>query len=232
MYESFKRLLDIIISTILLLLTFPLIVISMIMVWAGSTGSPLYRQRRLGHLGRIIAIYKIRTMYEGSERDSGAVWSLRGDPRITPIGRILRAIHIDELPQLINVLRGEMSLIGPRPERPEIVTWLEGTFPKYRDRLRIRPGLSGLAQVLQSPDTGLHSVGRKLSYDLFYIDNIGISLDLRIIAATILHILHLPARLIARLCCLPVNPASAGDESAETCERVTVSPQAHPFCVN
>jgi lipopolysaccharide/colanic/teichoic acid biosynthesis glycosyltransferase len=232
MYEYFKRLVEIIISIILLFLTFPLIVISMIMVWAGSNGSPLYRQRRLGHLGRIIAIYKIRTMYEGSERDSGPVWSPRGDPRVTPIGRILRASHVDELPQLINVLQGEMSLIGPRPERPEIVNWLESVFPKYRDRLRIRPGLSGLAQVLQGPDTGLHTVGRKLSYDLFYIENIGISLDLRIIAATILHVLHLPARLIGRLCYLPLNPASAGDESTEACERIAVSPQAHPFCAN
>jgi lipopolysaccharide/colanic/teichoic acid biosynthesis glycosyltransferase len=232
MYESIKRLLDIVISAILLLLTFPLIAISMVMVCAGSTGPPLYRQRRLGHLGRIIDIYKIRTMYVGSERDSGPVWSLRGDPRITPIGRILRASHIDELPQLINVLRGEMSLIGPRPERPEIVGWLEGVFPKYRDRLRIRPGLSGLSQVLQGPDTGLQTVGRKLGYDLFYIENVGLSLDLRIIAATFLHVLHLPARLIARLCCLPASPAPMEDESAEACDRIAVSPQAHPYCAN
>jgi lipopolysaccharide/colanic/teichoic acid biosynthesis glycosyltransferase len=232
MYAYLKRLLDVIGSLILLVLTSPLILIAMIIVWAGSNGSPLYSQRRLGHLGGIIAIYKIRTMYEESERESGPVWSRRGDPRITPIGRILRASHIDELPQLINVLRGEMSLIGPRPERPEIVTWLEGVFPRYRDRLRIRPGLSGLAQVFQGPDTGLHTVGRKLHYDMFYIENVGVSLDLRIIAATILHILHLPARLIARLCCLPESLASPGDESVEPCERITVSPQAHPFCVN
>ena len=108
-------------------------------------------------------------MYQDSERHSGATWCLPGDPRVTPVGRVLRFTHLDELPQLINVLLGEMSLVGPRPERPEFLPKLERALPDYRRRLAVRPGVTGLAQVQQPPDTDLLSVRRKLNYDLYYV---------------------------------------------------------------
>jgi lipopolysaccharide/colanic/teichoic acid biosynthesis glycosyltransferase len=232
-YDNVKRVLDLTISLILLVVASPLILILMLSVWTGSKGSPLYSQRRLGHRGKTITIYKIRTMYQDSERDSGPVWSGRGDPRVTPIGRLLRASHVDELPQLINILRGEMSLIGPRPERPEIAARLEKIFPGYGDRLRTRPGLTGLAQVLQGPDVDLQSVNLKLGYDLFYLENAGFSLDIRICVATVLHVLHVPAPWIARICILPLGEAAVGDEpSVPLGERIALTSQAHPFTVN
>ena len=111
-------------------------------------------------------------MYHDCERLTGARWSTPGDNRVTWIGKILRATHIDELPQLFNILRGEMSLVGPRPERPEIVVGLELAIPCYRDRLQVRPGVTGLAQVQLPPDTDLESVRRKVAYDLYYIERL------------------------------------------------------------
>jgi lipopolysaccharide/colanic/teichoic acid biosynthesis glycosyltransferase len=134
-------------------------------------------------------------MYHNCERDSGVQWSSKGDPRITPIGRFLRATHIDELPQLINVLLGDMSLVGPRPERPEIVPSLERVIPNYRDRLQVRPGVTGLAQVQLPADTDFDSVRRKLLYDLYYIENLGPWLDLRLILCTAMKMLGIPFRM-------------------------------------
>jgi lipopolysaccharide/colanic/teichoic acid biosynthesis glycosyltransferase len=126
-----------------------------------------------------------------------------GDPRITPVGWFLRRTHIDELPQLWNVLRGEMSLVGPRPERPEFVPRLEETIANYSDRLLIKPGLTGLAQVQLPPDTDLASVQRKLAYDLHYVQNLSFWLEARIYVATALHLVAIPFRVIRRLCALP-----------------------------
>jgi lipopolysaccharide/colanic/teichoic acid biosynthesis glycosyltransferase len=131
-------------------------------------------------------------MYHQCERLSGAQWSGRGDPRVTPLGWLLRATHIDELPQLWNVLRGDMSLIGPRPERPEFLPQLEKALPRYRERLLVRPGLTGLAQVRLPPDSNLDSVRRKLAHDLYYVDQVGFWLDLRILFSTLLHVLKVP----------------------------------------
>jgi lipopolysaccharide/colanic/teichoic acid biosynthesis glycosyltransferase len=231
-YEHSKRILDFALSLILLVVTSPLILTSLLVVWLGSKGSPLYSQRRMGHQGRIITIYKIRTMYEDSERNCGPVWSGPGDPRVTPVGRILRSSHVDELPQLVNVLRGEMSLIGPRPERPEIVTQLEGVFPRYRDRLRVRPGLTGLAQVLQAPDTDLHSVNRKLNYDLFYMDHAGFWFDVRIALATLFHVMHVPVGCTARICHLRADALPIRDEPSAVGERIVVGSQVQPYYVN
>jgi lipopolysaccharide/colanic/teichoic acid biosynthesis glycosyltransferase len=122
-----------------------------------------------------------------------------GDTRVTPIGRLLRRAHIDELPQLINVIRGEMSFIGPRPERPEIAAQLDRVFPDYRERLARRPGLTGLAQVLLPPDTTLDAVGMKLCYDRYYVRHAGFWLDLRIVLATPFHLLGFRTRWIARV---------------------------------
>src|ERR1043165_8088430 len=165
-YELVKTLTDFGLAALLLVLTSPLVLLAAIAVKLTSTGPIFYSQTRVGRKGRPYAIYKIRTMYHNCEWQSGVCWSTKGDPRITPIGRFLRVTHIDELPQLWNVLRGEMSLVGPRPERPEFVPGLEKAIPHYRKRLSLRPGVTGLAQIQLPPDTDLDSVRIKLAYDL------------------------------------------------------------------
>ena len=172
-----------------------------------SPGRAIYTQSRLGRGEREYTIYKLRTMYHNCEDASGVRWATRGDPRITPVGRILRATHIDELPQLWNILRGDMRLIGPRPERPEIVTVLAARIPGYLNRLAIRPGVTGLAQVLLPADTGIESVRRKLTLDRAYIQHRGWWMDLRILVGTGFHVLKVPAGLIARCLALPMPPA-------------------------
>ena len=152
-----------------------------------SPGGAFYRQKRVGRNGRTFYMIKLRTMVANCEERTGAVWSTPGDPRVTPIGRLLRDTHLDELPQLLNVLRGEMCIIGPRPERPEIVPQLAATIPNYLDRLAIRPGLTGLAQVQLPPDVSEVDVRRKLAYDRFYIEHASLVLDLRIVLSTCLY---------------------------------------------
>jgi lipopolysaccharide/colanic/teichoic acid biosynthesis glycosyltransferase len=198
-YAAIKPFLELPLALAMLLVSVPIIVISMILVRLTSKGSPIYTQKRLGQGGRTITIYKIRTMYQDSERNTGAIWSLPGDPRVTPVGRLLRWAHIDELPQLVNIVRGEMSLIGPRPERPEIVAEIERELPHYRQRLRVRPGLTGLAQVQQPPDTDLDCVRRKLSFDLYYVDRMSPGLDVRTLLATVLYLARVPSDVIARI---------------------------------
>jgi lipopolysaccharide/colanic/teichoic acid biosynthesis glycosyltransferase len=211
-YESIKPLLDFVVALVLFLLSSPLILILMVLVRLNSRGPSIYTQKRLGLGGRVFTIYKIRTMYLDSERD-GPTWSVPGDPRITPVGRILRWCHLDELPQLINVLMGEMSLVGPRPERPELVEKLEPDLPDYRIRLAVRPGVTGLAQVQQPPDTDVSSVRRKLNYDLYYVAWMGPWLDFRVIAATVLKCAGIPFGWIGRIALLPDPNARFDRES-------------------
>jgi lipopolysaccharide/colanic/teichoic acid biosynthesis glycosyltransferase len=185
-YESIKPFLDFPLAALMLLVTAPIILVAMLLVKLTSRGRAIYTQQRLGQGGRTITIYKIRTMYQDSERDTGPVWSLPGDPRVTPVGRFLRGAHLDELPQLVNILRGEMSLVGPRPERPELVAQIERALPRYRQRLTVRPGLTGLAQVRQDPDIDLFTVRRKLNFDLYYVERMSFWLDLRVLLGTVL----------------------------------------------
>ncbi len=199
-------------TAMLLVLASPIILAAMTLVRATSKGPVIYAQKRLGKGGRCFTIYKIRSMYVESE-PNGPRWCIPGDRRVTPVGRFLRATHIDELPQLLNILWGDMSLIGPRPERPEIVAELEKAIPDYPRRLEVLPGLTGLAQVLQSPDTDLDSVRTKLFYDLHYIENAGWWLDARILAATLLHVLSVPRPMIAGLLGLRQDPGT-GDQSS------------------
>jgi lipopolysaccharide/colanic/teichoic acid biosynthesis glycosyltransferase len=188
-YASLKVLFDYLVASVLLVLTSPLILASMALVRLTSRGPAIYRQTRLGRDGQPFMIYKIRSMVHDCERESGPCWAKAGDSRITPVGAFLRRTHLDELPQLWNVLRGEMSLVGPRPERPEFVSQLERALPNYRDRVRIRPGITGLAQVQLPADSDLESVRRKLACDLLYIDRMSPTLDLRILAATLTKVL-------------------------------------------
>jgi lipopolysaccharide/colanic/teichoic acid biosynthesis glycosyltransferase len=145
------------------------------------------RQRNL--FGKPFFIYKFRTMADGAERRSGAVWAIEDDPRITNVGRWLRIYHIDEIPQFWNILRGEMSLVGPRPERPEIISKLIAVMPEYRRRLYAKPGLTGLAQICLGYDSCLEDVKRKIQLDLLYISNPSLRLYLRILIQTVNKIL-------------------------------------------
>jgi lipopolysaccharide/colanic/teichoic acid biosynthesis glycosyltransferase len=210
-YEVIKPYLDRALALVILLITLPIILLAIVLVKVNSRGRAIYTQKRVGSRGQVFTIYKIRTMYDDSERTSGPRWSAPGDPRVTFIGRLLRWSHVDELPQLINILMGQMSLVGPRPERPEFVDQLERALPDYRRRLLVRPGLTGLAQVQQSPDTDLFSVRRKLNYDLYYVDRLNPWLDFRLIIGTVLKCMGCPFVWIGRILQLPdPNPCQLG----------------------
>jgi lipopolysaccharide/colanic/teichoic acid biosynthesis glycosyltransferase len=183
---------DFAVAAAVAVLTVPVMLACVLLVRLTSRGPAIYTQSRVGQGGRVFTLYKIRTMYHDCERQSGPRWSTPGDTRITPVGRVLRKLHLDELPQLWNVLRGDMSLIGPRPERPEFVPQLERAIPHYRDRLLVRPGVTGLAQVQLPADTDLDSVRRKLAYDLYYIRTFGLWLDIRLMLSTGLHMFGVP----------------------------------------
>jgi lipopolysaccharide/colanic/teichoic acid biosynthesis glycosyltransferase len=177
----------------------------MFLVKVTSRGSALYCQTRVGRHGKPFTIFKIRTMVHECESLTGACWATPGDARATPVGRWLRKTHIDELPQLWNVLRGDMSLVGPRPERPEFVPHLEKAIPHYRGRLLVRPGVTGLAQVQLPPDTDLGSVRSKLAYDLHYVQNLSIWFDIRICWATVLKMVGVPFRSIRWIFAFPTR---------------------------
>jgi lipopolysaccharide/colanic/teichoic acid biosynthesis glycosyltransferase len=196
-----------VLAAVLLVLSAPVLAVVAVLVKLSSRGPVIYSQTRLGQGGRHFRIYKFRTMWHNCERVSGACWSAPGDPRVTGVGRFLRWSHLDELPQLWNVLHGDMSLVGPRPERPEFLPQLEHALPHYRRRLQVRPGVTGLAQVQLAADTDLSSVRRKLAYDLYYIEHSGIGLDLRLIACTGLAAAGLPYRWLQALLRIP-GPAA------------------------
>lgn len=202
-YGKIKGGMDCLLALTILALSSPVILLAFLAVKLTSRGPVLYSQVRVGRGGRQFTIYKIRSMVADCEKQSGAQWSTPGDARITPLGRFLRKTHIDELPQLWNVLRGDMSLIGPRPERPEFIPSLEQALPRYRERLSVRPGLSGLAQVQLPPDSNLESVRRKLAHDLMYVENFGFWMDMRILISTGLHCLGVPYAFSAKALALP-----------------------------
>jgi len=212
-YESIKPWLDFALALVAFLVTGPIMVLFMVLMRLNSHGPWIYSQKRLGLGGKVFTMYKIRTMYQDSERHCGAIWCVPRDPRVTPVGRLLRWSHVDELPQLINVLKGEMSLVGPRPERPEFLDQLERALPNYRQRLAVRPGLTGLAQVQQPPDTDLSSVHRKLNYDLCYVERMSFWLDARVMVGTVLKCLGVPFVWIGRILQLPDPNAHPGCES-------------------
>jgi len=189
--ERSKAIVDFFLGGILFLLALPAILVCMLLVRLSSRGPSLYTQTRMGQDGQIFTLFKIRTMYHNCEDKTGPRWSLPGDTRITPCGRIMRKLHLDELPQLWNVLRGDMSLIGPRPERPEIVARLRQSVPGYHRRHAVKPGITGFAQINLPPDTCIRSVKNKVAYDLFYIRHRCIKLELYIFIATCLKLLGL-----------------------------------------
>ncbi|MCP9805821.1 exopolysaccharide biosynthesis polyprenyl glycosylphosphotransferase [Cyanobium sp. T1B-Tous] len=191
--QQLKRFADVVISVLLLLITSPILALAALMIRAQDGGAVIYRQQRSGLLGQPFAVLKLRTMVPQAETGS-ALWATEQDHRITPIGQWLRRTRLDELPQLINVLRGEMSLIGPRPERPELEGQLEAEIPNYRLRHWVRPGLSGWAQVNMPYTSSVEDSELKLSYDLYYLRNAGLWLDLLILAKTIKIVLKAAGR--------------------------------------
>ena len=206
-YDAVKAVGEFALAAGLLVLVAPVMLLTALAVKLTSPGPVFYSQTRLGKGGRPFTLYKIRSMTHNCEKDSGARWSTPGDSRLTPLGAILRRTHLDELPQLWNVLRGDMSLVGPRPERPEFIPALERAVPHYRDRMAVRPGVTGLAQVQLPPDTDLGSVRRKLAYDLYYIRYRGLWLDLRLIACTAVHMAGVPYRALRLLFSMPRSEA-------------------------
>lgn len=162
----------------------PIVLLAALIVKATSPGPAFYRQKRVGLNGDTFFIYKLRSMYQNAEAHTGAVWAKHNDPRITPFGRFLRKSRLDELPQLLNVFRGEMTLVGPRPERPEFVRELSETIPYYRQRHCVKPGITGWAQVNYRYGDTIQDTKVKLEYDLYYIKNLSPSLDAYIIFQT------------------------------------------------
>jgi sugar transferase (PEP-CTERM system associated) len=180
-----KRLTDIGAALVGLALGAPLMGLVAVAVRLTSPGSVLYRQERVGQHGRVFTVVKFRSMRKDAEAGTGAVWAATNDSRVTPIGRFLRRSRLDELPQLWNVLKGDMSLVGPRPERPEFVRQLTEQIPFYGQRHVVRPGLTGWAQVRYTYGSSVEDALEKLQYDLFYIKNLSLPLDLFIIFSTI-----------------------------------------------
>jgi len=180
-----KRLLDVSISLISLVIMFPFFVVIMIIIKLTSNGDAIFKQKRIGFNGKEFTVYKFRTMFINSEEKTGPVWAKDNDPRITKFGNFLRKTRIDEFPQLYNVLLGNMSIVGPRPERDFFISQLKEKFPYYIRRLNVRPGITGWAQIMGSYDTDLDSVKNKLKLDFYYIENFSIWLDLRIMIITI-----------------------------------------------
>ncbi|HEX4607530.1 MAG TPA: sugar transferase [Urbifossiella sp.] len=178
-----------------------------------SPGPVFYTQVRLGLGGRRYRIVKIRTMHHNIELKTGIKWARKDDDRITRVGRLLRKTHVDELPQLFNVLLGQMSLVGPRPERPEVIAakGLERLVPGYASRLLVKPGVTGLAQVQLPPDEDVTSVRHKVVYDLYYVRRQGLLLDARLVLATLLKSVGANPRVIRRAFLLPNRDAVAAE---------------------
>jgi lipopolysaccharide/colanic/teichoic acid biosynthesis glycosyltransferase len=202
-YEPVKAACEFAAALLLLILTAPLMLVAIILIRLTSPGPLVYTQTRLGRNGKPFTIYKLRTMTHNCESLTGAQWSKPGDTRVTTVGRWLRKSHIDELPQLWNVLRGDMSLVGPRPERPEFLPMLEQAIPFYRQRLRVRPGVTGFAQVQLPPDSDLESVRIKLAYDLHYVSHLSLLFDAALYLATLGKLLGLSEEMIRTLCRFP-----------------------------
>ena len=198
-----RRALNVLVALLGILITFPLWILIAVAVKLTSRGPVFYDQTRIGLDkrstgtqdqdprrkqdlgGRPFRIYKFRTMAFDAEHGTGPVWAARNDARVTPLGRILRQYRLDELPQLINVLKGDMNVVGPRPERPTIVANLRDTIPNYQSRHRVRPGITGHAQVNLHYDSCLDDVKSKIGYDLEYLNRQGFWADLKIMAQTI-----------------------------------------------
>ncbi|MCS7153255.1 MAG: sugar transferase [Bacteroidia bacterium] len=188
-YELVKRMIDIIVSLLALILLAPLMAILALLVRLSSPGPIIFRQERIGKNGRPFTIYKFRTMYVDAEKDGPAL-SREGDPRITPIGRWLRKTRLDELPQFWNVLKGDMSLVGPRPERQYFINQIIARAPEYKQLLKVRPGITSLGMVKFGYASSIDEMIERMRYDLIYLANRSLLLDLKILLYTIVRVLQ------------------------------------------
>lgn len=191
--RQLKRAADIAVSLLLLLVTLPLVLLAALLIWIEDHGPVLFVQDRSGLMGKTFRLYKLRTMRQ-ADPSAPACWTVQGDDRITRMGWWLRRVRLDELPQLLNVIRGDMSLIGPRPERPELEHELEDRIPHYRKRHWMPPGLSGWAQVCAPYAASVAEAEIKLSYDLYYLKHWGVALDLLILLKTVKTVLKAGGR--------------------------------------
>jgi sugar transferase (PEP-CTERM system associated) len=179
-----KRLVDVVLALFGLIIAAPFLPLIALAVRLESPGPILFRQLRVGEGERYFHLYKFRSMRQDAEKDTGAVWASKNDPRVTRLGRFMRKTRIDEIPQLFNVLKGEMSFVGPRPERPEFVEGLTEMIPYYSNRHCVKPGVTGWAQVRYSYGASAEDALEKLRYDLYYIKNYSLLLDIYIFFAT------------------------------------------------
>lgn len=176
-----KRTIDILVSSVGLFLSLPIALVTICLIKLGSCGPLLYRQERVGQDGKIFVLFKFRSMTQDAELDVGPVWAAANDPRVTRVGRVIRKLRIDEIPQMVNVLKGEMSFVGPRPERLFFVDKLKDTIPYYYLRLSVKPGITGWAQISYPYGDTEEGAVEKLQYDLYYIKNLSVLFDLQII---------------------------------------------------
>lgn len=183
--KSVKRMMDIVLSSLILLVNLPVMLLTALIIRLSSKGPAVFAQERVGLHGEPFVMYKFRSMYVDAEKKTGPTWASDNDPRITPVGIWLRKLRLDELPQLYNVLKGDMSLVGPRPEREYFVNQFKKQIPLYTRRLRVRPGITGWAQVKWKYDETFDDVVEKTKYDLFYVENISLKMDLKILINTI-----------------------------------------------
>ena len=183
-YAFTKRLIDIVGAVLGLVLSSPLLLLTAILVKLTSPGPVIYSQVRVGKGGRSFKIYKFRTMRIDAEKGTGPVWAAKNDSRLTPIGKFLRKSRIDEIPQFVNVLLGQMSIIGPRPERPMFVNELKAQIADYEKRLTVKPGITGLAQIFHHYDENINDVRKKVKYDILYIKKVSLLTDLGILLRT------------------------------------------------
>lgn len=187
--KKLKRLMDIVVSLLILILSAPITILTSIAIKIDSEGPIFFKQERLGQNGKPFNVYKFRSMIKDAEKYTGPVWSTKDDPRVTRMGKFVRKVRIDEIPQMLNVLKGEMSLVGPRPERAFFVEKLSQEIPYYRRRLKVRPGVTGWAQIKHKYDETIDDVKIKLKYDLFYIENMSLRMDFKILLRTVFVVL-------------------------------------------
>jgi len=183
--ETVKRTFDIVLALLTLIMVLPLLALTAVAIKCEGRGSILYRQERVGLRGRVFVLLKFRSMAEDAERDGAPQWAAKRDPRVTRVGGVIRKLRIDELPQLYNVLCGDMSFVGPRPERPYFVNRLAQNIPYYNERHSVKPGITGWAQVNYPYGASLEDARNKLAYDLYYLKNRGLFLDLIILIRTV-----------------------------------------------
>ena len=175
---------DILLATVGLCIALPMIALIAVLTKLDSYGPVFFRQERVGENGRIFTLYKFRTMVEDAEKETGPVWAQETDPRTTRLGKVLRRTGFDEIPQMFNVLKGDMSFVGPRPERPHFVAELQEKIPYYSQRLVVKPGITGWAQVRYGYGATVEDAIEKLQFDLYYIKNMSFFLDMLIILST------------------------------------------------